>query len=122
MRHLFPQSFGLRLRDREEVAMVLGDGAVHAGAACHKISRSTPGVGYVLGEDGRVLRVRAGHVTDPMIRELAVRFPAPRQISVVLPDPDPDGGSRSARSSSSSARRPRTARTADDTTAQGSPA
>ena len=121
MRHLFVQSFGLRLRDREEVAMVLGDGAVHAGAACHQISRSTPGVGYVLGEDGRVLRVRAGHVTDPMIRELAARFPAPRQIPVVLPDPDPDGGSRSARSASSP-RRPRTARTTNDTTAQGSAA
>lgn len=31
MRHLFPQSLGLRLRDREEVAMVLGDGATAAG-------------------------------------------------------------------------------------------
>jgi S-DNA-T family DNA segregation ATPase FtsK/SpoIIIE len=31
-RHLFPQSFGLRLRDREELAMVISDGAVAAGA------------------------------------------------------------------------------------------
>ncbi len=31
MRHLFTQSIGLRLRDREEVAMVLGDGALRQG-------------------------------------------------------------------------------------------
>ena len=37
MRHLFTQAIGLRLRDREEVAMVLGDGAIAAGALCHKI-------------------------------------------------------------------------------------
>src|SRR5205085_11526597 len=34
MRHLFTQAIGLRLRDREEVAMVLGDGAATAGALC----------------------------------------------------------------------------------------
>ena len=75
MRHLFGQSLGLRLRDREEVAMVLGDGAVQAGAWCHKIPRSTPGVGFVLGEDGRPVRVRAGYVSDDMIRDCAARFP-----------------------------------------------
>jgi S-DNA-T family DNA segregation ATPase FtsK/SpoIIIE len=97
MRHLFPQSFGLRLRDREEVAMVLGDGAIAAGAACHKIGRSTPGVGYVLAEDGRVLRVRAGYVTDPMIRELAAHFPAPRQIPVDVPATDQGAAPRRTR-------------------------
>ncbi len=43
MRHLFLQAVGLRLREREEVAMVLSDGALAAGAWCHKISRSMPG-------------------------------------------------------------------------------
>jgi S-DNA-T family DNA segregation ATPase FtsK/SpoIIIE len=85
MRHLFTQSLGLRLRDREEVAMVLGDGAVNAGALCHKISRDTPGVGYVLGEDNRPIRVRAGFVSDDMIRSCAQRFRAPRQIPIVVP-------------------------------------
>ncbi len=85
MRHLFTQSLGLRLRDREEVAMVLGDGAVHAGALCHKISRDTPGVGYVLGEDNRPVRVRAGYVSDDMIRSCAQRFRAPHQIPIVVP-------------------------------------
>ncbi len=90
MRHLFPQSLGLRLRDREEVAMVLGDGAVHAGALCHKISRDTPGVGYVLGENNRPVRVRAGYVSDDMIRLAAQRFRAPQQIPIVVPVAEPD--------------------------------
>jgi S-DNA-T family DNA segregation ATPase FtsK/SpoIIIE len=101
MRHLFPQSFGLRLRDREEVAMVLSDGAVAAGAACHKIARSTPGVGFVLGEDNRPVRVRAGYVSDQMIRDCATRFPAACPRPVIVAEV----------SSVNGARRPRTART-----------
>ena len=85
MRHLFGQAFGLRLREREEVAMVLSDGAVAAGAECHKIPRHVPGVGYVLDESGRVQRVRCGHVTDQLIRQLAARFPTPRQIPIDTP-------------------------------------
>ena len=84
-RHMFTQTIGLRLRDREEVAMVLCDGAVPAGALCHKISRDTPGVGYVLGEDNRPVRVRAGYVPDDMIRSCAQRFRAPLQIPIVVP-------------------------------------
>ena len=48
-RHLFSQSFALRLREKEEVVMVLTEGAVAAGAACHKIPHRLQGVGYVLG-------------------------------------------------------------------------
>jgi S-DNA-T family DNA segregation ATPase FtsK/SpoIIIE len=101
MRHLFPQSFGLRLRDREEVAMVLSDGAVAAGATCHKIPRSTPGVGFVLGEGNRPVRVRAGYVSDQMIRDCAARFPAAHPRPVVVADAD----------SGTAVRRPRTSRT-----------
>ncbi|WP_392507520.1 FtsK/SpoIIIE domain-containing protein [Naumannella halotolerans] len=85
MRHLFPQSLGLRLRDREEVAMVLGDGAVHAGAACHKISRALPGTGYVLGDTGDIVRVRAGYVTDDLITTTATTFAAPKQVPIPPP-------------------------------------
>jgi S-DNA-T family DNA segregation ATPase FtsK/SpoIIIE len=99
MRHLFPQSFGLRLRDREEVAMVLSDGAVSAGAACHKIPRSTPGVGFVLGEDNRPVRVRAGYVSDQMIRDCATRFPAACPRPVIVADADPGTPVRRARTS-----------------------
>lgn len=99
MRHLFTQSVALRLRDREEVAMVLGDGALQAGAWCHKIPHTTPGVGYAVGEDGRPVRVRAGHITDQLIREAAQLFPAPRQTPILVPVPE-----ASARTST---RRPR---------------
>ncbi|MEV7693782.1 FtsK/SpoIIIE domain-containing protein [Microbacterium sp. NPDC089189] len=86
-RGLFTQTVGLRLRDRMETAMVLGDGAVAAGARCHEISPATPGVAYVLPEDGSPPeRVRAGVITDDMIRHVASRFAAPRRIPVVIPE------------------------------------
>jgi S-DNA-T family DNA segregation ATPase FtsK/SpoIIIE len=83
-RHLFTQTIGLRLRDREESAMVLGDGALAAGAACHRISRSTPGIGYALDETGRLTQVRAGWVPDDAIRAVATAFPAPRQQPIIV--------------------------------------
>lgn len=86
-RHLFNQSYALRLREREEVVMVLSEGAVAGGATCHKIPRSRPGIGYVLTEGGDTMRVRIAHVPDPMIRALAVHFPAPIQIPVTVPPP-----------------------------------
>lgn len=90
-RGLFTQTVGLRLRDRMETAMVLGDGAVAAGALCHEISPDTPGVAYVLSEDqGIPERVRAGLITDDMIRDAAARYPAPRQISIIVPEPVAD--------------------------------
>lgn len=74
-RGLFPSSLGLRLRGREEVAMVLGDGMRAAGAKCDRIPRSTPGVGYVLPDgESRPVRVRAGWVSDEVIRMTAERF------------------------------------------------
>jgi S-DNA-T family DNA segregation ATPase FtsK/SpoIIIE len=77
-RGLFTQMVGLRLKDVTETVMVLGDQAVTTGAHCHRISRHTPGVGYVLPEHGGApMRVRAGYASDPMIREAAARFPAP---------------------------------------------
>lgn len=86
-RGLFTQTVGLRLRDGMETAMVLGDGAVAAGALCHQISPDTPGVGYVLPEDGTSpTRVRAGLITDDMIRDAANRFAAPRQVPILIPE------------------------------------
>jgi len=87
-RHLFNQSYALRLREREEVVMVLSEGAVAAGAACHKIPHHTPGIGYVLTENGDLTRIRVAHVTDDMIRALAAHFPAPAQIPVIIPASD----------------------------------
>ncbi|MDN5686262.1 MAG: hypothetical protein L0G94_06185 [Brachybacterium sp.] len=87
-RGLFTQMVGLRLRDREETSMVLGDGAVASGALCHKIPLASPGIGYVVPEDGsEPIRVRAASVDDDLIRAAAERFPAPSTIPVVVPEP-----------------------------------
>lgn len=85
-RGLFTQTVGLRLRDRIETAMVLGDGAVAAGALCHEISASTPGVAFVLAESGAPpQRVRAAYASDEQIRDAALTYFAPNPRPVVLP-------------------------------------
>src|SRR5699024_12766224 len=79
---------GLVRREREETSMVRGDGAVASGALCHKIPLASPGVGYVVPEDGsEPVRVRAAFVDDGLIRAAAERFPAPSTIPVVIPEP-----------------------------------
>ena len=86
-RGLFTQTIGLRLRDRTETAMVLGDGALEGGARCHEISSATPGVAYVVPEDGTPpVRVRAAHVPDEQIRDAALSYFAPTQIPIVIPE------------------------------------
>ncbi|WP_162893065.1 FtsK/SpoIIIE domain-containing protein [Microbacterium halotolerans] len=88
-RGLFTQTVGLRLRDRTETAMVLGDGAVAAGALCHEISSSMPGTAYVLDEAGSPpRRVRAAYASDGHIRSLATAYQAPHQRPVHVPEPE----------------------------------
>lgn len=107
MRGLFTQTIGLRLRDAMETAMVLGEGMRDKGALCHKIAATTPGVGYVVPEDGSdPVRVRAGNVTDDMIQYAAWNYPAPKQIPVVLMEPEPTTSARTTRTRRS--RRPET--------------
>lgn len=97
-RGLFTQTVGLRLRDRMETTMVLGEGAVQAGAQCHDIPSTTPGVAYVVPDDGSLpQRVRAAHVPDEQIREAALTYFAPNQRPIVVPV-DPPTPSRSSRS------------------------
>ena len=73
MRGLFTQTIALRLRSRDEVTMVLGDGMVDA-APAHRISLDMPGTGYVVAEDGQVTRVRADFWTDDQIRSTAKQY------------------------------------------------
>lgn len=88
-RGLFTQTVGLRLRDRVETGMVLGDGAVAAGAMCHEISPRTPGVAYVLAEDGAPPeRVRAAYAADEQIRDAALGYFAPNPRPIELPEAD----------------------------------
>lgn len=102
-RGLFTQTVGLRLRDRTETAMVLGDGAVAAGAMCHEISPSTPGVAYVLPETGPPVRVRAAFAEDAQIREAAETFAAPRPRPVQVVEQVAAPGARRPRASRSNA-------------------
>lgn len=75
-RGLFTQTIALRLRSRDEVAMVLGDGLADA-APAHRISPDTPGTGYVVAEDGSAIRVRADYWPDAQIRATAAQFQRP---------------------------------------------
>ena len=77
-RGLFTQMVGLRLKDISETAMVLGESAVNSGAHCHRITPRTPGLGYVVPEDGGYpIRVRAGFASDRVIRSVATSFATP---------------------------------------------
>lgn len=73
MRGLFTQTIALRLRSRDEVAMVLGDGIADA-APAHRISPEKPGTGYVVAEDGQVTKVRSDFWSDEQIRSTAKQY------------------------------------------------
>lgn len=73
MRGLFTQTIALRLRSRDEVAMVLGDGVTDV-APAHRISPDKPGTGYVVAEDGQVTKVRADFWSDEQIRSTAKQY------------------------------------------------
>lgn len=73
MRGLFTQTVALRLRSRDEVAMVLGDGLADS-APAHRINPNEPGTGYVIAEDGSTMRVRADYWPDLLIRSVAEEY------------------------------------------------
>ena len=79
MRGLFTQTIALRLRSREEVTMVLGDGMGDA-APAHRISPDRPGTGYVIAEDGQVTKVRSDFWSDEQIRSAAGKY-APKHAA-----------------------------------------
>ena len=73
MRGLFTQTIALRLRSRDEVAMVLGDGLADT-APADRISPDLPGTGYIIEEDGATMRVRADYWPDALIRTVATQY------------------------------------------------
>lgn len=97
IRNLFTQSIALRLKEREEAAMVLSAEAVRSGAECHHIPRDMPGTGYILDEEGQVTRVRAAYCDDELIRATAATFPTPTRIPIVVPEPEPKARRRTTR-------------------------
>ncbi|MBO0880024.1 MAG: cell division protein FtsK [Mycobacterium sp.] len=89
LRNLFPTKIGMRLDEKTQVDMVLGDGARDAGALCHKIPDSLPGVGFVKLDGLREpVRVRAAYLTDADITALAKMYPAARAAPVLSAVPD----------------------------------
>jgi DNA segregation ATPase FtsK/SpoIIIE, S-DNA-T family len=79
MRGLFTQTIALRLRSRDEVTMVLGDGIADA-APAHRISTDRPGTGYVIAEDGQVTKVRSDFWSDEQIRSTAQQYGRSRTV------------------------------------------
>lgn len=73
MRGLFTQTIALRLRSRDEVTMVLGDGLADK-APAHRISPDRPGTGYVIAEDGHATKVRSDFWSDDQIRTAARQY------------------------------------------------
>ena len=73
MRGLFTQTIALRLRSREEVTMVLGDGMADK-APADRISPNRPGTGYVVAEDGHTTKVRSDFWSDDQIRSTAMQY------------------------------------------------
>lgn len=85
VRGLFTQTVALRLADALETTMVLGAGANEAGARCHQIPRTRPGVGYVVPEGGGFPeKVRAGFVSDESIAIASARFAPLRRPNIDL--------------------------------------
>jgi S-DNA-T family DNA segregation ATPase FtsK/SpoIIIE len=77
-RDLFPTRIALRLTEDSHVDMVLGDGALERGAACHLIPATLPGVGFVHVEGAHEpVRVRFTWITDDHITDMAATWPAP---------------------------------------------
>jgi S-DNA-T family DNA segregation ATPase FtsK/SpoIIIE len=92
-RDLFTVRIGLRVTESAHVDMVLGDGALDRGAACHRIPDHLPGIGYVLVEGvAEPVRVRFSYLSDPDIRDMATRWPAPRVYRPQAPAGAPIGG------------------------------
>ncbi|MFI8528234.1 FtsK/SpoIIIE domain-containing protein [Promicromonospora sukumoe] len=89
-RNLYPQKIALRLDSDVESDMVLGPAALQAPA--HEISRSDPGTGYLVREDGAPVMVRFAYWPDDLIREVAVRYAAPASHSA----PEPRDGADAA--------------------------
>lgn len=77
-RDLFPTRIGLRLTEKEQVDMVLGDGARNRGALCDQIAETAPGIGYVVLDGVREpVRVRFSYLADSDIAQLARDYARP---------------------------------------------
>ena len=83
-RDLFPSRIALRLTEREQVDMTLGDGYRARGARCDRIPSSLPGVAYVV-EDGipEPARIRFPYLTDTEIEAIGRYIKPPTELRPV---------------------------------------
>lgn len=77
VRDLFPVRVGLRMTDQIQVDMAMGREARSAGAACHEIPPTHPGVAWVVTESRGVRMVRFPWTDDDNILSLAEEYPNP---------------------------------------------
>ncbi|WP_129782871.1 FtsK/SpoIIIE domain-containing protein [Promicromonospora panici] len=90
-RNLYPTKIALRLDSEIETDMVLGPAMALAPA--HTILETDPGTAYLVREDGSPELMRFDYWPDDLIREVALRFAAPRPArapSGSLPPSDAD--------------------------------
>lgn len=85
-RDLFPTRIALRVDNRIQVDMVLGEGARDSGARADEINELKPGVGYVRVEGTRAIRrVRAAYLADDDVVQLSESIPLRIPLGVEEP-------------------------------------
>lgn len=78
-RDLFPQRIGVAMMTAAQTNMVMGDHAVEAGALCHAIPETQPGVAYFKSPDRRSYpRVKAIFRDEAEVKRIVMDYPAPR--------------------------------------------
>lgn len=78
VRQLIPYRIGLRMKERTQPDMALGDNARERGALCDQIPTTMPGIGFVEEDESpEITRVRAFHVTDDDIRWIMTTYRPP---------------------------------------------
>lgn len=81
LRDLFTRRIALRLPTESHTEAALIEHAVDYGAACHRISESTPGVAFSLQDGSRsIVRARLGYVRDVDIDELVTYVSSARTV------------------------------------------
>ncbi|MEC4613178.1 FtsK/SpoIIIE domain-containing protein [Tsukamurella tyrosinosolvens] len=89
LRQFFPLRLGLRMAEPTQTTMILGPGAVEAGARCHQLPAHMPGVGFIATDNASSpALVRAFHYQDEHITRLIRHFPPPRtqESSITTPE------------------------------------
>jgi S-DNA-T family DNA segregation ATPase FtsK/SpoIIIE len=81
-RQLIPTRIGLRLAEKAQIPMVLGEGAREAGAYCDRIPHpGAEGVGYLVVPDrAEPARVRFSWIDDPHLNAMRMSYPAPVNV------------------------------------------